>query len=118
MAERTKQTHILRIGGYSNEQIAARDLPDFRDAGVFTARSAIFPNPRSFGMGVMIKRAEVKESDVKNPLNSHCIEIEVEFDAPNEKAIQTWLSQTNNRLRAFSPVTLARDGGVRAPKGG
>lgn len=112
MDPRIKQTHTLSIGGYSNEQNAARELPDFRDAGVFSARSAIFPNPRNFGMVLTIKRAEIKEWS-KNPMNSHCIEIDVEFDAPNEKAIQNWLGQTQNRLRAFAAIELVRDGSQR-----
>lgn len=112
MDARIKQTHTLKIGGYGNEESAKRDLPDFRDAGVFTARSAIFPNPRMFGMQLAIRRAEVKKwSD--SPLNSHCIEIDVEFDAPNEKAIINWLDQAQNRLRAFSAVPLVRDGSQR-----
>ena len=118
MAERTKQTHTLRIGGYSNDLAAKRELPDFRDAGVFMARSAVFPNPAGFGMSLKILRAEVKEQPTNNPMNSHCIELDVEFDAPNAKAIETWLQQANNRLRAFSPVTLTREGSARAPKGG
>lgn len=113
MNPRVKQTHTILVGGYSNEQIAQRDLPDFRDAGVFAARSAIFPNPRSFGLAVTVKQSSVTKLAGDNPLNSHGISLELEFDAPNETAIKTWLSQVNNRLRAFSAVPLARDGSQR-----
>lgn len=84
---------------------------------MFAARSAFFPNPRSYGIVAKVLRAEVKAQPTTSPLNTHCIELELELEAPTAKAIETWLSQTNNRLRALSPVALTREGSNRATKG-
>lgn len=112
------QTHMIKVGGYSNEHNANRELLDFRDAGVFAARSGIFPNPRGFNLQINVKSAAVREWDPGTVMNTHYIEAELEFTG-KEEAIGRWLSQVNNRLRALGSVVLTRDGSNRnAPSNG
>jgi len=91
-----EQTVIL--GGCGHEAAAIRECQQFRMPNVFTYQSAIFPDPRTHGVNVVITEAKPVKLAKAHELYPWGVKLTLRVTGAPEK-VTHWLNGFNARIR-------------------
>ena len=92
-------TKIVRLTGYGHKAGADQDALQFVHPNVFQYRTALFPNPRDYGVVVTIPTAKsVEPAEVANPMYKWAIDLKVVVSGPKAKR-DSWLAAFENKVR-------------------
>lgn len=91
----------VRLTGYGHKAGAEQDVAQFRHPNVFAYRTALFPNPQSHGVTVLVtdvKSVELKDKEVANPMYKWAIDLTLVVSGPVAKR-DGWLKSFENKIR-------------------
>lgn len=92
-------TKVVQLTGYGHKAGADQDALQFIHPNVFQYRTALFPNPRDYGVIVTIPEAKsVEPKNAVNPMYKWAIDLKVVVSGPKAKR-DSWLAAFENKVR-------------------
>jgi len=95
----TRFTTVL--GEYGTKVEAEREALNYRHPDVFTYQSAIFPNPKNFGVSVTVAASKVVNRDVAPSNRGTTVARLVPFAVELSMAVSGQADRVNNWIEAF-----------------
>lgn len=88
------------LGPYRTKIEADIEAKNYLHPKVFEYRSALIPNPKTFGVKVKIKEANVEKDDNRDNsfIYPYIIKLVVIVEG-KEKNVQNWIQELKNRMR-------------------